>query len=720
MHVHEAAVPVEVVRLFESLGYTELYPPQEEAIKAGVLEGKSLLVATPTASGKTLVAMLAACKVVLERNAKVVYLTPLRALANEKFDEFKALEVLRKPDGERIRVLISTGDYDSSGESLKSGDILILTNEKFDSVLRHGVSWIDDVSLFVADEVHLVGDSDRGPTVETILTKTLAYAPDAQILALSATITNARELSKWLHAGQVDVKWRPVKLLEGVYHYGEISFSNGTVRKINPTGKGSPLDIAFDVLLGDGQALVFAETRRRAVSLAEKAADITPRFLSDEERSKLAECSENVQATGEETELSRTLASTVARGSAFHHAGLYHQHRRIVEDAFRQGLIKILTATPTLASGVNLPARRVVISSLMRYDSDWGGQAPISVLDYKQMCGRAGRPKFDDVGETVLIATAAMNPEELEYQYIRGQPEPIRSQLADEGALRTHLLATVATLPGISEQEVEELFSKTLFALQYRPVTVKAKLDASIDYLLNEGLVEKRGRRFVATDFGRRISMLYIDPATGVVFRKALKSAAKSGSHVMGVLHLVVSCPDFAPKFPLRSKDWEEALSFLDRYKHEFIMPIPEEQQYDDFESFIRDFRSLMVMNGWISEWHEERLLESYGVEPGDLHRAVENADWLLYALSEITKVLGRSDLLPEVYALRERNRHGIKPELLPLVRLEGIGRVRARALYSAGYTSATALAAASVEKLASLPKIGITLARKIKEQVSR
>lgn len=719
MKTSELPLPASLIQLLESQGYVELYPPQEDAVRAGVLDGKSMLLTTPTASGKTLVAVFAAGKTVLERGGKVVYLTPLRALANEKHEELSTLQALKKPQGENIRVLISTGDYDASGESLGQGDILVLTNEKFDSVLRHGVTWLDSVRLFVADEVHLVGDSDRGPTIETILTKILTYAPAAQVLALSATISNPKELSRWLGTGLVDVRWRPVRLLEGVYEYGQIRFSDGSLRKINPTGRGAPIDVAVDVLFDGGQSLVFAETRRRAVSLAVKAAEITPRFLSPPEQDRLRQTATDILGAGEETELSRTLSRAVENGAAFHHAGLHAQHRRIVEGAFRAGFIKILTATPTLAAGVNLPARRVVVSSLMRYDSEWGGQAPITVLDYKQMCGRAGRPKFDTVGETVLISSSAADAEQLLYQYIRGEPEPIRSKLSDEGAMRVHLLATIATLPGISEPEISELFGRTLFATQYRPVTVKSKLSRALEYLLTEDIVEKRGKRFIATPFGRRISMLYIDPATGVAFRRALKAARALGSHEAGLLHLVVSCLDFSPRFPTRSRDWEEALAFLQAHYDEFIVPVPDERRFDIYDEFMQDLRSLLVMTAWINEWHEDRILSAYGVEPGDLHRAVENADWLLYSLYEVARLVDRGDLLSEIYDLRQRVKQGVREELLPLVRLEGIGRVRARALYNAGYTTLDRLSAASVERLASVPKIGAVVAKKIKEQIS-
>jgi helicase len=711
-------IPASLAELLEGQGYVDLYPPQADAISAGVLDGRSLLLSTPTASGKTLVAILAAANLVLANRGKVVYLTPLRALANEKFEEFRSLEALRKTDGEPVRVSIGTGDYDASGEELGQADILVLTNEKFDSVLRHGVSWLERVRLFVADEVHLVGNYDRGPTIEAILTKIRTYLAAAQVLALSATITNAADLGKWLAASPVDVQWRPVPLREGVHQHGAIRFNDGERRAVASTGRGNAIDAAIDILNDGGQALIFAETRKRSVSLAGRAAEMTPRFLTDGERQQAFAGAQTVLREAEETELSRSLARALERGAAFHHAGLAPAHRRVVEDLFRAHVIKVLVATPTLAAGVNLPARRVVIASLMRYDAEVGGSAPISVLDYKQMCGRAGRPRYDSIGETVLLANSEPEAEELVYQYIQGSVEPVRSQFAQEGALRTHVLALISSLPGLTEEEVQQFFGRTLFAAQYRRTLVETKVRAGLEYLVAEDLLMQRGRRYAATEFGRRVSMLYIEPATAVLFRQALRSPASVGEHSVGLLHLVVAAPDFAPRFPLRSRDWDGALAFLNDHQAEFLLPLPGQREYERFEAYVRDLRAVMILAAWIEETHEDRLLEMLGAEPGDLHRAVENVDWLLYSLSELARLLGRAELLPEMQMLRTRARYGVKTELLPLVRLAGIGRVRARALFRAGFTGADKIAAASVERLASVPKIGPTLARQLKEQL--
>ncbi len=713
------------IESLERQGYSSLYPPQEEAIKSGILDGENLVLATPTASGKTLVAIIAAMRTI-EKGGKVVYLAPLRALASEKYEEFKEVfSKIRKNSEDPnslIRVFISTGDFDSSGESLGNGDVVVLTNERFDSILRHGVTWSASVGLFITDEVHLVGDGHRGPTLEVILAKIIRYVPGSQILALSATISNTEDLAKWLSAKLIDTDWRPVKLIEGVYDYGTLRFIDGESRKISLSNRGSALDVAIDSVKNDsGQALVFCETRKRAVSMAAKAGELTRNFLSFEESAKLRELAQRIHSSGEETEVSRRLAEAVERGAAFHHAGLDNKHRKIVEEAFKSRQIKILTSTPTLAAGVNLPARRVILSSLMRYDAEQGGQATISVLEFKQMAGRAGRPRYDKVGEIVLLAGQGMNSEDLLEHYIQGKPEPIRSQLSADGPLRSHLLGLIASQRGIREIDLYDFFQSTLFGSQYRPLTIKSRIKKALSFLEEEQLILRRSKKFIATQFGKRVAYLYIDPESAIIMRRGIRFAEKGKKHTLGLLHLITQTPDMMPKFGTREKDAAELDEILSTRESEFMVPVPERGDYSFFQEYdelLGDFRTVLALNSWMNESPEQLLLEKYSIEPGDLHRMVDNTDWLLYSLGELARLLGRIDLALETEELRERVKYGIKPELTELTKLDGIGRVRARSLFNAGYTSVDKLSEAPVEKIANIPKIGNSVAVQIKHQL--
>ena len=713
MRLEEVKVPDELIKYLGEKGISELYPPQEQAILAGLLDGKSLVVSTPTASGKTLLALMAAYLKAKEQRKKVVYLAPLRALASEKYAEFSEFARFG------IRTTISTGDYDSSGENLGRSDIIVLTNERFDSVMRHKVSWINSVGLFIADEVHLAGNDSRGPTLEMILTKAMHLGLDAQLLALSATISNAKTIAEWLRATPVELDWRPVPLREGVYDYSRILFTDGEEKQIPRSTYGAPIDVAMDTIKGGGQALVFANTRRRAVSLATRAAEVTQRQLSAEERRAVSEASRRILTSGEETSLSRLLAEVVAKGSAFHHAGLEAEHRRIVEDYYRARALKLLAATPTLAAGVNLPARRVVIADMTRYDAEHGGNAEISVLEYRQMAGRAGRPQYDDHGETVMIPPPSQSSADFLEHYTKEPPEPIESRLSDESAMRAHTLATIATGSGLSKVDVDSLFGKTLLAMQVGVKETGRLTEKALGYLLAERLLESNGGLFYATDFGRRVSMLYIDPVTAVMFRESVRRAEPGRNYTAGILHLVAATPDFEPKFPLRSKDYDQAMAFMEEHSSE-MLERHSSRAFADYDRFLQDMRSVMALYGWIDEWREEQLLTRLGVEPGDMHRAVDNADWLLHSLVELSKLFKVPEMVRQADVLRRRVESGVSDELVELTTIQGVGRVRARALYTAGFKTLEDIKEAPAEKLAIVDKVGTAVARKIKEQVSK
>jgi helicase len=214
-------------RLYDVLSaeIKELRPAQEKAIKKGLLEGKNLLVCTPTASGKTLIAELASLKSILEKRGKAVYIVPLRALASEKFKEFS------QRYGKLIRIALSIGDMDSADPYLVDYDLIITTSEKLDSLIRHHSPWLKAINVVVIDEIHLLNDPERGPTLEILLTILKDILPKAQFLGLSATIGNPEELAEWLNAEAIMDSWRPVKLYQGVYLDGEIEFDSSPKKR---------------------------------------------------------------------------------------------------------------------------------------------------------------------------------------------------------------------------------------------------------------------------------------------------------------------------------------------------------------------------------------------------------------------------------------------------------------------------------------------------------
>ena len=717
MKIAELPVPEQVKEILLKKGIAELFPPQEDTVRAGVLEGQNMVLASPTASGKTLIAELCAVKHVLEKGGKVIYLSPLRALASEKFEEFGKYTSIRKQDGRRVSVGISTGDLDTADNWLARYDIVVTTNEKADSLLRHRSKWMDEISLVIADEVHLLNEAERGPTLEVVLARLLQVNPSVQVLALSATINNVDEIAGWLNAKYIVTEWRPVSLKEGVLLHDEIQFKDGDAKRIERKTRYPTINLVLNTLKTGGQALVFASTRKNAVSAAKVISQHTGEVLSKPMKRTLEQLAEKIVSAGERTQISDTLSELVRCGAAFHHAGLAGVHRKLIEDSFKEGKIKVLTATPTLAFGVNLPARTVIIQDYRRFEAGYGNY-PISVLEYKQMAGRAGRPKYDKVGESILLAKTSDEADYLMEGYVMATPERIWSRLAVERIMRGHVLATVASDFAHSENGIYEFFGKTFYAYQYDVKTIKSIIGKILKYLYEEEMIDISGNDIYATKFGKRVSELYIDPLSGVAIRDALGRKPDFLTD-FSVLHLVASTPDMGPAMRPYTREIDALATALEEHRNELFVDVPNE--WEDrvaFETFLGEIKTAVVMKSWIEEFSEERLIEQFNVQPGDLYRTIENAKWLIHATDELAQLFGAKEVLPLTNELVERVSKGIKKELLPLVRLEGVGRVRGRIMFNAGYQTIEDIKRSSLEELTNLPTIGPRLAKKIKEQV--
>ena len=731
MKIAELPIAEPVKEVLQDLGIVELFPPQEDTIRAGALDGQNIVLASPTASGKTLIAELCGLKHVLERGGKVIYLSPLRALASEKFEDFKKYTSIRKPDGRKISVGISTGDFDSADNWLERYDVIITTNEKADSLLRHRAKWMDNISLVIADEIHLLNEAARGPTLEIVLARLMQVNPNIQILALSATINNVDEIAGWLSAKYIVTEWRPINLKEGIMLNDEIQYKDGESRKIETETHSSVVNLVLNTIKSGGQALIFASTRKNAVSAAKTVASHMDKVLVPKSGSKLVKRSVEEQTrgvldkeakkildAGERTGLSEELADLVRCAVAYHHAGLSGAHRKVIEDAFKERKIKVLTATPTLAWGVNLPARTVIIQDYRRFEAGLGNY-PISVLDYKQMAGRAGRPKYDKFGESVLIAKTADEQDYLMESYVLAKPERIWSRLAVEKIIRAHVLSTIASDFAHTEQGIYEFFGKTFYAYQYDVKAIKNVINKILRFLHDEEMIVVAGDNILATKFGKRISELYIDPLSGVIIRDALKSKPPILTE-FSMLHLVAHTPDMGPVMRPYQREMDGLSVQTEDHKQElFVEPPDQWSDHIGYAEFLGEVKTAMVMNNWIEELPEEKIIERFNVQPGDLYRSIETAKWLLHAIDELSPIVCKNKEVSALsHELVERVSKGIKRELLPIVQLEGVGRVRGRIIFNAGYQTVADLKGASIEELTNLPSVGPRLAKKIKEQV--
>jgi len=736
MKIEKLDLEPKVIDFLKSEGYEELFEPQEQSVKAGLFdEKKNFLITIPTASGKTLIAMLAILSHLSKHKTKVVYLTPLRALTSEKFEEFKKLEKLNL--GRKIKIALSTGDSKEKKEKLEDADVIFLTNESMDANLVFQKDWIYDIGLVVSDEIHLIGDNTRGPTLEIILTRFksgfIGKNPP-KIIGLSATISNSNELADWLNCELVESTFRRVPLSEAVYsrhiitnqdrEETEGNFAKNRQESRHPKAW---IGLGLDTVAEKHQCLIFAMTRKNAVAWAKEAGLDVVKELKPNQKKELEKISKKIlpKEDYDNTKLTSELAKTVKNGTAFHHAGLDQRCRTIIENAFKNRHIKLLTATPTLAAGVNLPARRVVIPSVMRYTNN--GLEKISILEYKQMCGRAGRPQYDDMGESIIIAKGY--PDEILEHYVDGEPEPLESKTLDEdSSLRINLLGFIYTASKFNPTSYEKIikfFSQTFAAYQLSDDSVlEKKITKQLEKLKEYGMITDENG-FEPTKFGIRIFYLRIDPETAFDMTGYIEDYLRGTKHTFGILYMITNLHEFYSQYPIPDKYQGDMDDLID----------PNEKLYRNQE-FLREycFKSLLILYKWIDAMTYQDMSDHFDAEPGDIFYIKENAKNLVYIFTEIIKfwrdyakenkqkkiVSEYQSLIDESDLLKLQIQHGVPEKYLELVKIKQIGRVRAQILYKNGFKNRLDLEKAKIEKLAKIDKIGLTIANNIKAELTK
>lgn len=689
-------------------GITTLYPPQAEAVPH-VLDRKNVVLSIPTASGKSLVAYIAIVNQLINQTGKALYVVPLKALAREKYEELKQFETLG------LKVGISTGDLDDSDPRLARFDIIVCTSEKADSLLRHKVSWMDKIEVLVIDEIHLIHDSSRGPTLEVIISHFKSLNPNTQIIALSATIKNATELSLWLNAKLIISDWRPVPLREGVFFQSKIKYNDGKNVTVESTYKKAVEKLVDDSFKNKGQVLIFVNTRRSTISVAQNLGSIVEKHLTKKDVENLNNLLTKVKKNLPElTSIDEKLFLCLGKGTAFHNAGLSSTQRRAVEQGFKNRIIKCIVATPTLAAGVNIPAQRVIIRDLWRYDFNFG-MNPIPILEYKQQAGRAGRPKYDKFGEAISIAKNKQQKEEIFIKYTLGDTEPIFSKLGNQSALRMHLLAAIAANFVDSLDGIYKFIDSTFYSYQSDTAMLKDEIDEAMSFLERNEFIEKTNDdQYISTLLGNRTSSLYIDPLSALLLKKSLEKSCKKETEALSFIHAVCATPDVRSLY-LRSNDsWIEEKAEINKSK--FLIELPESTN-EEYEWFLSDLKTASLIEDWIEESHEEKIVTKYNVGPGDIHNLVETVQWLLHAAREFARMYN-FDCVSDLSDLILRVQYGSKKELLNLVSLKGIGRIRARAIYNEGFKSINELRGIPINRLAQIKTIGEGVAKSIKKQL--
>ena len=774
--------------LEENWGITQLFPPQARALPNS-LDGRNLMLAIPTASGKSLVAHITMAHRLSNdlKGMRGVYIVPLKALASEKFRELS--EICKSVD---LKVGLAIGDRSSENNFVEDSDVLVCTSEKLDSMLRSNPSLMDDIGIVVADEFHLLQDPSRGPTLEILLSRIRHRVEGAQILALSATVGNANDLAEWLDADLVKSEWRPIALYSGTltgldlrYHSVESpggDFSLPEPKRLDGGVNKNLHSVLDDTTEMSKQMLVFVASRSSAQKEARELSkhvksklDAGVHNFSDSVTESWDEMANSLSVRESGSVTAKALANAVRGGVGFHHAGLTSSQRRVVEEGFRTGNLLCIVATPTLAQGVNLPASRVVIRDSRRWSTVAARSMPLPVMEVRQMMGRAGRPGFDEFGESFLVSKSKQDEDSLIDLYLKGEPEDVTSKLAnpgaqnaeEDGALLAHILSIVATA-GIDDRDaISRFLTKTFLSSQMNPETLEARTDDVLYWLCENGMIERRGeskqvenrikesktaereedwqdempswansataipgldlipkeeaprrltpRRgpaifgfkkasmykpsdsfipepaamtYAPTQLGARVSRLYLNPISGRIIQDGLRKAIGiiSGEDNVGqvsplsLLHLASCTPDFLPLWP-RKNDYGAIQEVLHGREREFLSTTTDLEEE-------RRMKGALVVNSWMDEDSLDSIENDWGVQAGDLRSRVELIEWLLYAMRRILSEdedLGRMDrsahkiLYESIDEVHRRVRYGCKADILGLVAIRGVGRVRAR-----------------------------------------
>ncbi len=603
-------------------GFASLNPPQAKAVQLGLgVDDCNYLVVAPTASGKSFLGELAVFRA-LKAGKKAVWTVPLRALASQIKDDLGFLEKCG------FKTASSTDtDYDNPNSELASADVIVATNEKMDAWLRNKPAWIREVGVVVCDEVHEIRDGERGATIDFLLTR-LRLMPDGsrpQIIALSATIGNPKKFAKWLGAKLVSSEWRSTKLLEGTV------FIEGGHCRVEPEMEGFPSKLRFSIAKSESsastfsvarhfneqglQVLVFVPSRKRAESMAREYASI-------------ASYCNNVGGAGEGAEIEggdgvgdAELAVLLKKGIAFHHAGLSSSARQRVEQKYGEEKVLALFATTTLAAGMNLPAKAVIIA-----DTVIGAQTPLSVSRYKQMCGRAGRPKYHDAGYAFL-ASKGIRAASANYQkYCLGTPEDLESPF-NEHELNSLLLAIIQSGLASTPEEVKQFVLKTFFAECFGDKGRVARFaERGVEWLAANGLAAMRGHALVPTRFGDLAARLLVRPETAVLIR----DEASGRNSRMQFLHSLAK--SFELRFTVSQNTRLESRE-VETLEDCGIL-IGGEQVENDAElaASMQAGKIALVLNKWSQGVPMPLICSEFGEMPGNIERITGAAKWIAHA----------------------------------------------------------------------------------------
>ena len=630
-----------------------LNPAQMSAVEAGYLESdENFIIAIPTASGKTLLGVLAAIQAIMD-GGRVIYTVPLISIQNEKVKEFRELEK----------------HGISVGKDPRTSDLAVMVFESFDSLTRFSWNTLREIDLLIVDEFHMIGEYSRGPVIESAITRARKLNSAMRIVALSATLSNMDEIGEWLGARIVEHDYRPVPL-----HREVLDTEMFGARDKNQV----VLKILERSISEDSQTLAFVSTRRFTESLASYLADRIKKKIPGDLLERFNEVAERIldvpRASGSPpTSTCLKLADCLRAGVAFHHAGLFNRQREIIEDEFRRGNILMIAATPSLMYGVNLPSRTVVIRDYTR----WTGQGPqrIPVFDYEQMSGRAGRPLYDDIGYSYLIGKSHDEAMELEEYYVNGEVERTNSRLMENrDALYRQIIAQVASGLASTTEDLLEFFRETFYGYQmsegpfsnaFGLDSIQYEIETATEFLIKNRIIYPGPSGLSATEFGLLIAKSSYSVETAVKLHQF--ASEMDELDIYRLIYELAGTPDI-PLIPFKGRKSRD----------------PVRERLMEHGIFVMDAgnseATAAALIEWINERTEYEIENAFNVYAASTRRTAYEASRLVKFFKRICEIQGVYGYTGKLDVLAARLYYGVREDIIPLVvGVRGLGRVRAR-----------------------------------------
>jgi len=609
-------LPSAVINAWKELFPTGLNLLQLSAVnESRVMDGESLLVVAPTSSGKTFVGELAAAKAITDKR-KAVFLFPYKALVNEKFDQFKHLYGAKLG----MRVVRCTGDHSDQAWSFLKGkyDLAVLTYEMFLNMTIANPATLNVIGLVVIDELQFLSDKKRGIVVELLLTNLLAARKRGitpQLIGLSAVIGQLNSVDEWLECKTLVQQERPVPLIEGVIDRSGV-FQYVDLKGFEQSEQFIPSCIIIqrkqesekqDIIVPLVRSLLSKSAEQRIIIFRNRkgSAQGAAEYLANE--LKLPPALEAIATlpTNDPSTSLPILRKCLENGTAFHTTDLGYEERNAVEQEFRKrdGSVKVLVATATVAAGVNTPASTVIIS-----EHEFLGEEkqPYTVAEYKNMAGRAGRYGYNDQGLSILLADTVMERQQLFRKYVRGIPEPICSSF-DLSQTETWLLRLLAQVSRVQKSEVIKLLASTFGGFVANRadsgwlLRTTQSLAALLSQMIELDLVEEEDGFLNLTLLGRACGN------SSLAFRSAIQLVRMIRTHGPGLtgyqlIALLQVLPELDAIYtPQMKKGHGESRWVQDVLRH-FGRPtaLLLQQQSENNFAYIARCKRVMVLRSWV------------------------------------------------------------------------------------------------------------------------